>query len=144
MRKCLIIIFFGANIFCNMAFSQSESIVIQLNSMKEGAIGCKINWIITNKTGLNITAIEYETRLIEADGSIIDRMMFYPDRLKSGVNTDYQSNAINVPCKKIKSIKFNGIPLLLVDGSRINRATKEQISDSTILTSKMGAVILTR
>lgn len=144
MRKAITISIFIASALGG-AWAQTGSISIQLSSVKEVPhFGCNLNWIIINTTGLNITNIEYETTLREADNSVINRMLFFPGRLKSGVEVDYQSNAMGVKCSQIKFIKFNEVPVLMVDGRPIIREAKDKVSDSTILSSKMNGIKITR
>jgi hypothetical protein len=122
------------------ACAQNSSLKIELYSMKvpgTNTAACELFWNITNQTGLNITTINFQTVLKEADGSILNSMSFQTARLKNEEEVSFRSLVGN-PCQEIKTIKFGPVFLLFVDG-KSRRDLMSRVGDSVVFTSKVNA-----
>ena len=135
-------IILGAMIlFEGAAHAQTGSISIELVSAKPyiSPKNCQFFWNIINKTGLNITSLFYRPSLKEGDGSTMNSMHFGAGRLKNGIEVEYADYGFDTPCENVKTIKFNSIGNVEVDGNS-RPDLKDRVADSVKFSSKVGSI----
>lgn len=105
----------GAALAPGAALAQSDaaggggSFMLELNNAQTEGQGCRLTYVATNETGMDIEEIGYEVAVFDTDG-VVDRLLILEfGRLSDGRTKVVQFDLANASCEGISRLLVNGV-----------------------------------
>ncbi|GAA6160702.1 hypothetical protein NBRC116589_28760 [Ruegeria sp. HU-ET01832] len=120
LRPALVALIFCSLPFASAAQSQDSgpgNLQIELNALQDVEQGCRMNFLVENKTGVDIEDASFETVIFDTSGSLIT-LTLYPFReLPVDRPRLRRFDLRDVSCASIGQVLINGAKKCSVEGA---------------------------
>ena len=103
------------------AFAQGGNFGLELNNAREVGEGCRLTYVATNNTGVELDKTSYEVAVFDKDGVVSRLLILEFGNLQNGKTKVVQFDLADKPCADISRLLVNSVAeCVATDGSTPN------------------------